>query len=38
MNGDEPDAMTIWESPEAMSLLFGDLRRARAALNPTEKT
>lgn len=28
MDGDEPDDLTIWESPEAMSLLFGDLRKA----------
>lgn len=36
MDGDEHDGMSIWESPEALSLTFGNLRRARQALSPTE--
>lgn len=32
MSGDEPGSGSLWESPEALLLSWGDLRKARAAL------
>jgi len=32
MDGDEPDTLFIYDSPESAMIDYGDLRRARAAL------
>lgn len=36
LNDDHPDGSHIWESPAAMSLTAGDLRRALAALTKAQ--
>jgi hypothetical protein len=32
MDGDEPDSLFIYDSPESTMISYGDLRRARASL------
>ena len=32
MDGDEPDSLFIYDSPESTMISYGDLRRARATL------
>lgn len=38
MDGDEPDSLFIYDSPESTMIDYADLRRARAALTTGEAT
>jgi hypothetical protein len=37
MDGDEPDSLFIYDSPESTMISYGDLRRARSALSTKEE-
>ena len=38
MDGDEPDALFIYDSPESTLISYADLRRARQLLTPRSET